>query len=278
MIGQKKLKDLCERWKTEPMPGLLILAGDKGYGKKTAVEYIRKNVPNDGILRAEDNSVATVRAVIDKSYALGGNVFYVFTDCDNMSVAAKNALLKVMEEPPNGARFILTVQNLFSLLPTIVSRAFVYQMKNYTFEELNQFAQELKNEKIKSVFDECFLLCPGDILWAAQNLDLCEDMIEYADNVVKYIGESTQANALKISTKLDLKGDDPTKYPIDYFLRLLRIGYFKAYVKNEEPRDFACIYRIQMATMELRIQAASKQNIIDTMLLDLRRAAREEDL
>ena len=274
MIGQKKLKDLCERWKTEPMPGLLILAGDKGYGKKTAVEYIRKNVPNDGILRAEDNSVATVRTVIDKSYALGGNVFYVFTDCDNMSIAAKNAILKVTEEPPNGARFILTVQNLLSLPSTIISRAFVYQMNNYTADELRQFAQEQGNEKVSSLLGECFLLCPGDILWAAQNVDLCTDMIDYADNVVKYIGEATRANALKISTKLDLKGDDPTKYPIDYFLRLLRIGYFKAYVKNEELRDFTCMHRVQMAAMELRIQAASKQNIIDTMILDLRVAAR----
>ena len=278
MIGQKKLKDLCERWKTEPMPGLLILAGDKGYGKKTAVEYIRKNVPNDGRLRAEDNSVATVRAVIDKSYALGGNIFYVFVDCDNMSVAAKNALLKVMEEPPNGARFILTVKNLYSLLPTIVSRAFVYQMNQYTMDELKQFAQEQGNEKVSSLLGECFLLCPGDILWAAQNVDLCTDMIEYADNVVKYINEATQANVLKISTKLDLKGDDPTKYPIDYFLRLLRIGYFKAYVASEELRDFTCAQRVEMATMQLRILAASKQNIIDTMLLDLRRTARGEDL
>lgn len=284
MIGQQKLKDLCERWKIEPMPSLLVLVGDRGYGKNTAIEYIRKNVPNDGILRAEDNSVATVRAVIDKSYALGGNIFYVFTDCDNMSVQAKNALLKVMEEPPNGARFILTARNLNSLLTTIISRAFVYYMSDYSKSELEQFCNESKDEKISQldITKYPFISCIGDVVRVAENKGLFDNMLAYADTLVEFIGDATQANVLKITTKLDLKDDDPSKYPLDLFLKSIRRGYCNK-ISGEKNINmfkiyFTCACIVERAICELKILSASKQNIIDTMLLNLRRAARGENL
>ncbi len=49
----------------------------------------------------------------------------VFVVCDgqNMTVQAQNALLKVLEEPPRGVRFIITCDNRSRMLETIVSRA-----------------------------------------------------------------------------------------------------------------------------------------------------------
>jgi len=44
---------------------------------------------------------------------------------EQMSLEAQNALLKLLEEPPPGALFILTAPSQKSLLPTIVSRAWV---------------------------------------------------------------------------------------------------------------------------------------------------------
>ena len=37
-------------------------------------------------------------------------IMYVFKDCDNMSNAAKNALLKVAEEPPQQAYFCNVIE------------------------------------------------------------------------------------------------------------------------------------------------------------------------
>ena len=80
MIGQEALKSVCAAWIKDPttLPALIVLSGRWGSGKKTAVEYIRKNVPNDGMYRVQSNGVAEVREVIEKSYTLGGRVFYVF--------------------------------------------------------------------------------------------------------------------------------------------------------------------------------------------------------
>ncbi|MCP4722681.1 MAG: DNA polymerase III subunit delta', partial [Desulfobacteraceae bacterium] len=43
-------------------------------------------------------------------------------DADKMNVQAQNALLKVLEEPPENTFFILTATQLAPLLPTILSR------------------------------------------------------------------------------------------------------------------------------------------------------------
>lgn len=283
MIGQEKLKELCETWNEYPdyVPALLVLVGKRGSGKKTAVEYIRKTVKNDGMLRCENNSVETVRNVIFKSYELGGRIYYVFQDCDNMSTQAKNALLKVMEEPPKESRFILTVTNAANLLGTIRSRAFMYEMQPYSLQDMRAFVRASKDERITGVnWDEYrFVTCPGDIVRLINLPYDFKDMVQYARTLAEYIGEATQANALKISTKLDLKGDDENKYPLDLFLYAARAEFLTA-LKDEKSKEnnFRAIERITAAVQELNMSTVSKQNVIDTLLLDLRRIMRGEEL
>ena len=278
MIGQDKLKELCEAWNEYPdyVPALTVLVGKRGSGKKTAVEYIRKNVKNDGMLKCENNSVETVRNVIAKCYELGGQIYYVFQDCDNMSTQAKNAMLKVMEEPPKGARFILTVTNSSNLLGTIRSRAFIYEMRPYSLQDMKAFIKRSNDEKIASVnWDEYkFVTCPGDIMRLISLPYDFKDMVQYAQTMVDYIGQATQANALKIATKLDLKGDDENKYPLDLFLNAARVGFLAC----KDGNGFKAVERITAAIQELNMATVSKQNVIDTLLLDLRRIMRGEEL
>jgi len=280
MIGQDKLKDLCASWAKEPatIPALIVLAGRWGSGKKTAVEYIRKNVPNDGMFRVENNSVAAVREVIDKSYALGGRVFYVFQDCDAMRPQARNAMLKVMEEPPKNAHFILTVQNLTNVLPTIRSRAFVYEMQPYSIGELREYISGLREEEQKFLKDipRAFLSTLGDAAAIVEMKEQWKDLYDYANSVVDYVGEATQANTLKIGTRLDIKGEDNTKFNLIRFLWVLHISLFLKFDKTRQGRYFEALKRSSKAWAELDIFAVNKQNVIDTLLLDLRDILREE--
>ena len=46
----------------------------------------------------------------------------VISAAENMTVAAANALLKVLEEPPANVHFVMTVSNAMLLIPTILSR------------------------------------------------------------------------------------------------------------------------------------------------------------
>ena len=47
---------------------------------------------------------------------------YVLRQADTMNPAAQNALLKLLEEPPRSAAFLLAVERVESLLPTVRSR------------------------------------------------------------------------------------------------------------------------------------------------------------
>lgn len=53
---------------------------------------------------------------------LNGQRVILIEHADAMGEAGSNAILKTLEEPPQGCQFILTAQSLDSLLPTIVSR------------------------------------------------------------------------------------------------------------------------------------------------------------
>lgn len=56
-----------------------------------------------------------------KSYGGKGKV-YLLSQAENLTPEAANCLLKVLEEPPPGTVFLLTADNPYRLLPTILSR------------------------------------------------------------------------------------------------------------------------------------------------------------
>ena len=52
----------------------------------------------------------------------GMRKLYLFTDADHMTVQAQNALLKLVEEPPDFTYFVFTAQSRHAFLETILSR------------------------------------------------------------------------------------------------------------------------------------------------------------
>jgi DNA polymerase III subunit delta' len=84
--------------------------------------------------------VDQVRRVIESIYyhpAEGKERVYIFTDSAFMKEAA-NSLLKVLEEPPEFATIFLLTENPGELLPTIRSRAMVFQLCALTAEEIER--------------------------------------------------------------------------------------------------------------------------------------------
>ncbi|MBU0971036.1 MAG: DNA polymerase III subunit delta' [Proteobacteria bacterium] len=63
-------------------------------------------------------------------------------DADLMNAQAQNALLKVLEEPPENTFFILTATRLSPLLPTILSRCRQIRFKPLSCRQIQQFIME----------------------------------------------------------------------------------------------------------------------------------------
>ena len=74
--------------------------------------------------KSDTISIEDVRAITDRMHDTGGSRYRVciVRGVERMQVAASNAFLKILEEPPPRVVFILTTDNLNLVLPTIVSR------------------------------------------------------------------------------------------------------------------------------------------------------------
>ena len=83
------------------------------------------------------------RSLALKSFEGGKRVVAIF-DADRMNSSTANALLKTLEEPPDGVSFILTSNSLSSLLPTIISRCQMIRFAPLSAESLTKIghAQE----------------------------------------------------------------------------------------------------------------------------------------
>lgn len=76
-------------------------------------------------------SVETVRNMRDSAYVLPNEAdrkVYIIDPADTMQDYAQNALLKILEEPPAYATFLLLCTTKASLLPTVLSRTAVFSL------------------------------------------------------------------------------------------------------------------------------------------------------
>ena len=137
------------------LPHALLLYGERGLGKRTlcrriAAVLLCERGPNadgpclscpachkvaadthpDVITVAHSGkqqgfSVETLRELCADAYIRPNEAdykVYILADCDSISAAAQNTLLKLLEEPPTGVFFFLTAESRAVFLPTILSR------------------------------------------------------------------------------------------------------------------------------------------------------------
>lgn len=262
MIGQYHLQGQVEYLiENNRFPRFSIFVGPKGSGKKTFVSDIVKKIP-DAVVVNVGLSVADIRAAIESSYKLVTTGVRVIFDADKMSNAAKNALLKVTEEPPNNAYFIMTLEDENNTLETIKSRATIFYMDSYTPDEIYQYAREFTNytlhdnewDIIKNVCDT-----PGDV----NLLGLYPtEFYDYVELVVDNIARVSVANAFKIPDRVALKDDAE-----GYDLRLFWKVFMKVCMDNKKYRGVRITSKY---LQQLRITGINKQQLIDSWILEIR--------
>lgn len=102
-IGQEANLDIINKWNT--LPNFMIIQGDAHTGKSYFVLYLCHKFKLHYV--AMKNSVSTVRNLINDMVP-NNNTVYHFKDFHTASIEAKNALLKITEEPIPGNYIIIT--------------------------------------------------------------------------------------------------------------------------------------------------------------------------
>ena len=91
-------------------------------------------------------SVDDIRAQINNDVAIkpysSRYKVYILNEAEKMTQQAQNALLKTLEEPPEYAVILLLTANVNSLLPTILSRCVVLNMKPVSDSQVKKYLME----------------------------------------------------------------------------------------------------------------------------------------
>lgn len=114
----------CRQALTDNQPDIIKVTHEKP--NTISVDDIRAQINND---------------VAIKPYSSPYKV-YIVNEAEKMTPQAQNAILKTLEEPPEYAVILLLTTNVNSLLPTILSRCVVLNMKPVADELVRRFLME----------------------------------------------------------------------------------------------------------------------------------------
>lgn len=277
MIGQENLLNKIDKLIENGFPRFVLLVGTKGSGKKLLSKEIANKLGYP--LVSVGIGVDEVREIIVNSYRNTEPIVYVLPDTDKMSVAAKNALLKITEEPPQKAYFILTVTDLSNTLSTLISRACVLKMNNYTQEELLAY---LKNKYDVSNMAANNIVFVAETATVPEEVDtlMTYDVKEFrcfVETVATNLHTVSAANSFKILNKLSLKKDED-KWDVLLFIQALRHELFKLYWGEEQPSEyyFRAYSRACDLLKELKYKnSVNRQYCLDQFILDVRKYWRD---
>ncbi|HHW45549.1 MAG TPA: DNA polymerase III subunit delta' [Clostridiales bacterium] len=204
------------------LPHAILIEGEEGCGKRTLAGYIAKSavctgtVPLCGecancratnspdIIHVTSGGKKSIQVDDIREIRQRASVFphqspkqvFVIERADTMTPQAQNALLKILEEPPEFVIFILIAESGLSLLPTILSRCMRFTLKP---PEINQAADYLlrKTGKDREAVERAATDAGGNIGKALVLLSGAKESqtVEDAKAIIE---------ALKSGTSLDL--------------------------------------------------------------------------
>lgn len=257
MIGQRNNIKTLIKWRcNKSVPRFIIISGDIGSGRLTLAKEIMHMLYMPGII--SDCKIDDVRRTIEYAYEYTAPTMYIFRNADDMSVAAKNALLKVVEEPPNNAYFIMTVQNIDNMLGTIKSRGTVIKMEPYTQQELKSVCDdELKLEYCTNI---------GELQVAHEDIQRTEDCV---DDVLKALREKSGVRLLKACTQLKGKQTETDKIDCLLFFKIFLKRLYNAQANALIYKSFECLKSIFVCKQELTRNTINKKSSIESMLIKM---------
>lgn len=176
----------CEEDETEPC-GICRSCKQALSQNHPDIIYVRHEKPNT--ISVDDIRTQVNNDVTIKPYSRPYKV-YIVGEAEKMTVQAQNAILKTLEEPPEYAVILLLASNVNSLLPTILSRCVVLNMKPVPDELVKRYLMEqLQVPDYKA--DVCVAFARGNVgkAKALASSEDFENVKAEALSLLKYIKE-----------------------------------------------------------------------------------------
>lgn len=261
-----------------------LFAGKAGIGKKlVAVEFAKsvlclknekgqacgnceacKTFENNAdflIIESEKNiiKVNVIRDFEKEVYlkpTISNRKCFIINDADLMNESAQNALLKILEEPPEYATIILVATKKEKLLNTIKSRVVTLNFNGLTDDEMKEVLGDKTN-------DDIIKFSRGSVKDALQMLD--ENYIDVASSLVKAFKTK---DFLTINRKInDIKSDKDLKNKISSVLGAVILICYKE-LRNDAVGNMQIINIVDETNRDI-IRNANFDLALDNMVVRL---------
>ena len=241
----------CKQALSRNQPDIIYVSHEKP--NTIGVEDIREQINNDiGI----------------KPYSSPRKV-YIMNEGEKMTPQAQNALLKTLEEPPAYAVILILTSNVEELLPTIISRCVVLNMKPVSDALVKKYLmEELAVPDYKA--NICVAFARGNVGKAKRlaGSEEFEKVKEEAISLVKYINDMEIHEIVKAIKKI-------TEYNLDIndYLDILTVWYRDVLLYKATKDMNSMIFRNEIQQIR-KVADRSTYEGIETIVNALQQAKR----
>ncbi len=307
IVGQQQIKEhLQSALKTGKISHAYIIAGEKSSGKEFIAKIFamalqceargtEKEVPcqnchsckqalsgnQPDIIKVVHEKANTI-SVDDIRGQIGGDVaikpysspykIYIMNEAEKMTPQAQNALLKTLEEPPEYVVILLLTSNVNSLLPTILSRCVVLNMKPVPDDLVRKFLmEELQITDYKA--EVCVAFARGNI-GKAKALAVSEDFENVkaeALSTLKYIQDMELYEIVAA-----VKRANEYKMEVNDYLDIMMIWYRDVLLFKATSDAGSLVFREELSALR-KVASRSSYEGIERVIEALEKAKKRLD-
>ena len=255
----------CEKGETEPC-GECHSCKQAMSNNQPDIIYIGHEKPNT--IGVEDIRGQINNDIGIKPYSSPRKI-YIMNEGEKMTVQAQNALLKTLEEPPEYAVILILTTNVEALLPTILSRCVVLNMKPVSDAKVKKYLmEELGVPDYKA--NICVAFARGNI-GKAKLLASSEEFEKVKDEaitLVKYINDMEINEIVKAIKKIT-----EYKFDVNDYLDILSVWYRDVLLYKATKDINSLIFKDELQQIR-RVADRSTYEGIETIVNALQQAKR----
>jgi len=187
-------------------------------GNHPDIIYLTHEKP--GVISVDDIRRQINSDVMIKPYQ-GPKKIYIISEAEKMTPQAQNALLKTLEEPPEYAVIILLTANAEALLPTIISRTIILNMKAVADKKVKKYLMEVM-EAPDYKADICVAFARGN-LGKARLLAAGEEFDKIKDQAIGLLKNLSKMDISEIIAAIKMINE--LKFEVADYFDILSIWY-----------------------------------------------------
>lgn len=229
----------CKQALSNNHPDIIRVTHEKP--NSISVEDIRNQVNNDVAIKPYNSEYKV----------------YILNDAQMMTAQAQNAILKTLEEPPQYVVMLLLTTNLTSLLPTIISRCVVLNMKPVSDDVVKKYLMEdLKIPDYKA--EVCVAFARGNIgkAKALASSEDFENVKSEAISLVKYIQDMELIEIVSAIKKIS-----EYKLDVNDYLDIMAIWYRDVLLFKATNDANQLVFREELQTIRKVTERSSYEGI-----------------